>query len=155
MEKIKIYEKKVLKLTNVLVKETELIGDADFSLDVIGMENYIKSKGTIPIGPLVQKIVTQNDGNGNLNIKLFLLRQCKDYIQHIDQPYKMESVLRITNCLYTRFCDEESKVKYAYDKLVLFAHENDINLTNETYTVFVEQENDKLTADIFMEKKHD
>jgi hypothetical protein len=67
----------------------------------------------------------------------------------------MESVLRITDCLYTRFCDEESKVKHAYDKLNLFAYENDINLTNETFTVFVNQEDDKLTADIFMEKKHD
>ena len=155
MEKIKVYERKVLKLTNVLIKEIELIGNADFSLDVIGMENYIKSKGTIPIGPLVQKMIIKNDKRDNPNIRLFLLRQCKDYIQNIDKSYEMESVLRITDCLYARFCDEESKVKYAYDKLAIFAYENDINLTNETYTVFVTQEDDKLTADIFMEKKHD
>jgi hypothetical protein len=155
MEKIKFYENKVLKLNNVLIKEVELKESADFSLDVLGMENYIKSKGTVPIGPLTQKTVAENDRHGNPNIKLFLLRQSKDFIHHVESPYKMESVLRITDCLYARFCDEEKNIKYAYDKLGLFAYENDIVLKNETYAVFVNQTDDKLTADIFMERKHD
>ena len=63
MEKIKIHESKTLKLTNVLIKKVELVDDVDFPFEVLGMDNYIKTKGTISIGPIAQKMIVEYDEN--------------------------------------------------------------------------------------------
>ena len=63
MEKINIHESKTLKLTNVLIKKVELVDDVDFPFEVLGMDNYIKTKGTISIGPIAQKMIVEYDEN--------------------------------------------------------------------------------------------
>jgi len=53
--------------------------------------------------------------------------------------------------LYTRFIGKETKLKYAYDKLGVYAYENDIELKGSTYTVFVDEDGENFIADVFME----
>ncbi len=55
MKKIELSYNKTLKLANVLICELELTESNSFEHTVIQMENYIKSKGYMPIGPLIQK----------------------------------------------------------------------------------------------------
>ena len=55
MGKLQLHYDKTLKLTNALIKIIDLSEIDDFQNSVIQLENYIKSKGYNPIGPLIQK----------------------------------------------------------------------------------------------------
>ena len=46
-------------------------------------------------------------------------------------------------------------MKFAYDKIHLYGFENDIKLSDESYSVFVGQQDDTITVDVFVEKKSD
>lgn len=59
------------------------------------MENYIKSKGYQPIGPLVQYTGAQQNENGEPELVICMLRQANGFINHTEPPYIMESVLRV------------------------------------------------------------
>ena len=146
---------KTLKLTNVLTKS--LNEDDLNNLDAIveQIENYIKSKGSQPIGPLIQYTATLINEQGELDIVIKLLRQSSNFIQHVEPPYEMKSVIRVKNCMYVRYTGPESKLKFAYDKINLTAFEEDIELKGDSYTIFVDQDEDNIIADVFMEKANE
>ena len=146
---------KTLKLTNVLIAKmtAEDMQDMAFAEKT---ENYIKSKGYQPIGPIVQYTGVEQGENGEQELVVRMLRQANGYINHTESPYTMESVLRVPNCLYLRFIGPQEKLNIAYSKLTVYAYEEDIPLTGSSYTVFVNQlENEDIVADVFMEKAHD
>lgn len=154
MRKLEVHTNKILKLTNAVCYMLE---DNDFlSLDktVYQMENYIKSKGAMPIGPLIQCTEVQNDGGAEPKIQISLIRQVNTFINKLEAPYTIQSVLRVPNCLYIRFIGDESHIKFAYDKLNVFAYEQEIPLTGRTYTIFTSKSEDEFSADIFMEKAY-
>ncbi len=68
----------------------------------------------------------------------------------------MESILRVTDCMYCRYIGLEEKLKIAYDKIGVEAFEKDIELSEESYTVFVNsnEEEGTITADIFIPKNN-
>jgi len=53
-EKIKISDRKILKLTNVLIKEVDLEQIRDINKEVLQIENYLRNKGVQPLGPIIQ-----------------------------------------------------------------------------------------------------
>ena len=151
---IQLSMNKVLKLSNVLIARVD-IAEKDMNLGklAIQMENYIKSKGVTPIGPLIQRSSFYIDGEGKIDINFYLLRQANNFIHNVEIPYKMESIVRVPNCIYARYIGPEENLKFAYDKINVTAFEEDIVLSNENYTVFVDQEEDNIVADVFVEKK--
>ena len=154
MKSIQIGYNKTLKLTNVLVYKVDTDNnDDDFSSLVIKMENYIKTKGAVPIGPLIQKNSFTIDDEGQIDFQVFLMRQTNNFIHHIEEPYKMESILRVKNCMYAHYVGPEEKLKLAYDKINVTAFEEDIELSNESYTIFVDQQDDNIVVDVFVEKE--
>lgn len=151
IEKITIRENKTLKLRNVLsreLKEDELV-----HMDKVTymMENYIKSKGNSTIGPMVTYSSSLVDEHGNLTVKSKIMIQLRNKINKVENPYKIEEEVRVTNCLFARYNESEENLQYAYSKLELYAFENDINLKGDAYTVFVDNKDYKLVADVFME----
>jgi hypothetical protein len=150
-EKIIITNNKTLKLTNALIRKIKEDEYSEFGKIVVMMEDYIKAKGAQPLGPLIQHSSVEKDEQGQVEVHLSLIRQANKYINHIESPYTMESIIRIRNCLYSRFVGEESQMKYAYDKLWVTAYEEGIKLKGDNYTIFVESTEDQMTADIFME----
>ena len=42
-------------------------------------------------------------------------------------------------------------MQFAYQKLGVYAFENDIQLKGDSYTVFVKKEEENIVADVFME----
>lgn len=155
MKYFEISENKTLKLTNVLIKTLIEEDFENFEKSVEQMENYIKSKGYQPLGPLIQYTTTKVNENRELDVIIKLMRQVSNYINHVEPPYSMESVIRIKDCMYVRYTGPESKIKYAYDKINLTAFEEDIELKGDSYTVFVNQIDDNIVADIFMERAKD
>ena len=152
---IDVSQNKTLKLTNVLTTKVNIEENEDFNKIVLQMENYVKSKGAMPIGPLIQKTSYQIDEQGQLNLNIYLMRQADKFIHNIEDPYNMESVLRVRDCIYAHYVGPEEKLKIAYDKINVLAFEEEIELSNENYTIFVNQQDDELVADIFVEKKSD
>lgn len=117
MGKLQLHYDKTLKLTNALIKIIDLSEIDDFQNSVIQLENYIKSKGYNPIGPLTQKTRTEIDENGELQVKIYLIRQSNNYINHVEPPYQIKSIIRVNDCMYVRYNGEERKLKFAYDKI--------------------------------------
>lgn len=152
---IQLSTNKVLKLTNVLIQEMPIQESDQFTAIVYKMENYIKSKGAMPVGPLIQKTSYTVTEDGQLDVHIYLMRQANNFIHSVEKPYSMESVIRVCNCAYVRYTGPEEKLKFAYDKINLAAFENDFELSNENYTIFVDQQDDIIIADVFAEMKSD
>ena len=155
MPKIEFRENKILKLINVLsrkIPENEL-----FSQDkqIAMLQSWIKAKGYESMGPLI----TYSGGVKGVNsdntpiIDSRLMIQLKSSNVRLELPYHFEKEIRIENCLMARFFDDGEKLQFAISKLTLFAYENDIELTGETYIIFVNQEGNKVLADVFMPVK--
>lgn len=155
MGKINIYSSRTLKLTNVLILQYKIENkDMDFSIAIEQMQSFIRTKGAIQVGPFIQYTNSCINENEELEMDIKLMLQCNTYIHNIEQPYKMESILRIPNCMYCRYIGPEDKLNLAYDKLQIEAFENDIELKSASYVIFVDRnENDEtIIADVFMER---
>ena len=153
MGKLQVAYNKTLKMTNACVYQIQGEDFDNLNKIVYQMENYIRSKGAMPLGPLIQFTQVETDGNGEPNITIKFIRQASTFIVKTDPPYTMESVIRCPNCLFCRFTGEENDLHFAYDKLNLLAYEEDIPLTGRSYTVFTAKSEDDFSADVFLEKK--
>lgn len=71
-EKLKVSLKKTLKLTNVLYRELINVDLEKIEKEVELMDNYIKTKGANPIGPLIQRIDTIITEENAINIQVTL-----------------------------------------------------------------------------------
>ena len=163
---INIQSNKSLRLDNVLIKDIITMTaaatedgseDEDFSLglEVEKMTNEIKTKGANQIGPLVQYLGAIGNEDA-LEITVSLMLQADRYINDVAAPYRMEPVIQVKNCMYTRFTGAEEDMQFAYQKMQVTAYEEDIKLKGSSYTIFLDSDDDGIvTADIFMEKESD
>lgn len=152
MSKLTTSQSKTLKLTNVL-KQTYSIQDKDFNGNVAveQMKSYIRTKGFMQIGPLIQHLRTRLTENNELKFECSLMLQSSQFIEQVDSAYEMEAVVRVPNCMYCRYMGPQEKMKFAYDKIALEAFENDILLQGDSYTVYVDSDEEgNITADVFM-----
>ena len=150
-EKIVVRENKTLKLNNVLIREVSQNELVDINKISYMMDSYIKTKGNSTVGPMINYSSAEGDENGQVKIVIKLMIQLKNPIHNIDKPYEFKSQIRITNCLFGRFSEKEENLQFAYSKLQVHAFENDIKLKGDSYTVFVNKNEEKLVADVFME----
>ena len=141
MNEIKVAENKTLKLTNVLSHEVQPTEMGNMQLVLTQMQNFMKSNGAQPIGPLVQAITFTPDHQ----MKLILMQQATQFIPQMEQGYHMDAVLRVKNCLYAHYCGPMSQSQLAAS--------NEQTLTGDTYTIFVRQDDDDAVVDVFMEIK--
>ncbi|MBX4271773.1 hypothetical protein [Clostridium estertheticum] len=152
-EKIVVKENKILKLNNVLIREVSQNDIIDINKITYMMDSYIKSKGNTTVGPMINYSFVEGDENGEAKVTIKLMIQLKNSIHNIEKPYELKNQIRVTNCLFARFTEKEENIKFAYSKLILFAFENDIKLKGDSYTVFVNKNEDGIMADVFMELK--
>lgn len=153
MTKLQFHDNKVLKLTNVLKYKILLDEENfDFNVAIEQMQSYIRAKGAMQVGPLIQYTRTFLNENGELDMEIVMMLQCNNYIHSVESPYSMESVVRVPNALYCRYMGPESSLKFAYDKINVEAFEQDIKLADCNYTIFVDhnQEEDIMIADVFV-----
>jgi hypothetical protein len=150
-EKIVVRENKTLKLNNVLIREVSQNELVDINKISYMMDSYIKTKGNGTVGPMINYSGAEGDENGQIKLVIKLMVQLKNPIHNIDKPYEFKSQIRITNCLFGRFSEKEENLQFAYSKLQVHAFENDIKLKGDSYTVFVNKNEEKLVADVFME----
>ena len=151
MNEIKVAENKTLKLTNVLsrlVRPEEL---GNLPVILTQMQNFMKSNGAQPIGPLVQAVKM---GTGPDHVpELYMMQQATQFIGQMEQDYHMDAVLRVKNCLYAHYTGPMPESQLASYKLQVHAFENEQKLTGTSYTIYVNQDDDDAVIDVFMETK--
>lgn len=153
MGKIDISKNKCLKLTNVISALVEAENLVEFNALVDKINNYILSKGALPIGPIIQKTEYVVNDEGQMDVRFYLMRQSNNFIHSVELPYKIDSVIRVPDCMYARYIGPEETLKFAYDKISIIAFEEDIDLSTENYTILVDQQDDDIVADVFIQKK--
>ena len=87
MNEILVSESKTLKLTNVLSRRIMPEDFANINLIVTQMENFVRSHGAQPIGPLVQHILVTKGPKPEA--QMYLLRQANQMITRMDPQYHM------------------------------------------------------------------
>ena len=151
MNEIKVAENKTLKLTNVLsrlVRPEEL---GNLPVILTQMQNFMKSNGAQPIGPLVQAVKM---GTGPDHVpELYMMQQATQFIGQMEQDYHMDAILRVKNCLYAHYTGPMPESQLASYKLQVHAFENEQKLTGTSYTIYVNQDDDDAVIDVFMETK--
>ena len=151
MNEIKVAENKTLKLTNVLSRTLQPEELANLPVILTQMQNFMKSNGAQPIGPLVQGIKM---GTGPDHApELYMLQQATQLIPQMEPGYTMDAVLRVKGCLYAHYTGPLSHSQLASAKLQILAFENDLKLSGNTYTIYVNQDDDDAVVDVFMETK--
>lgn len=155
MPQIEFRENKVLKLTNVLSRKVPTSEIMNQDKQISMLMNWIQAKGYQTVGPLIMYStgITGVDAEGQPIIDSRSMIQLNTNNVRLELPYRFEKEVRIQNCLLARFNDEAEKLQFATSKLTLFAYENDLELTGETYIVLMEQHENKLLADVFMPLK--
>ena len=149
MNEIKVAENKTLKLTNVLSHEVQPTEMGNMQLVLTQMQNFMKSNGAQPIGPLVQAITFTPDHQ----MKFILMQQATQFIGKMEQDYHMDAILRVKNCLYAHYTGPMPESQLASYKLQVHAFENEQKLTGTSYTIYVNQDEDDAVVDVFMETK--
>lgn len=156
MNKLTISQNKTLKLINVL-KHKNLFqnGNSDMSALIDQMNSYIRVNGAMQIGPLIQYLKSDIDETGKMTMECQIMLQCNHPLTHVMFPYSMENIILVPNCMYCRYIGPKDKMNFAYDKIYLEAFEHDIKLRGDSYTIFVDEneEEEIVTVDIFMPKE--
>lgn len=153
MSVIPVSENKTLKLTNVLSRQIQPEEMQNLHLVVTQMQNYIKSHGAMPVGPLIQYTSVPLEADGAQQPKLYVMSQVNQMIVHLEPQYHMDALLRVKNCLYGHFVGPSEKLTLVYNKMNVVAYEQDIKLTGGTYTIYVKQDSDEMVTDVFMETR--
>lgn len=91
MKKLTVHENKTLKLANAISCKLEVCDFRELDKIVYQMENYIKSKGAIPIGPLIQCTEVNIDNTGDPILQVLLIHQSN--IFHIKTGYTLHDVI--------------------------------------------------------------
>lgn len=151
MKNIIIKEKKTLKLDNVIERRLNEEDLKTISPDKIItlLNTQLMSKGAKPVGPLIN----HTKAEGGHNYISFILQA--DRQVNVDSPYQFKSQQTIKNCLFARFEGLEFNIDYAYQKLNVYAYENNIELKPESYSVVTSPVDKKgeISVDIFMPVK--
>lgn len=155
MNKIELNYDKSLKLTNAVTVEIDTQQDENLALVADKLDNYIKAKGYMPVGPLIQYCGIKDDRENGAEVVMKFIRQSSQFINHTDEPYSCSSFLRVKNCMYARYIGPEESFHFAYDKINLAAFEDNIKLIGDSYTIYVNETADDVIIDVFMEKMAD
>ena len=151
MREIQVAENKTLKLTNVLARKIDASELGNLGVILTQMQNFIKSHSAMPVGPVIQCVKITSGPNPEPQI--YMMQQVNQLIPRLDPGYQMDALLRVRNCLYAHYTGPMSYSNLASQKLDIYAFEHEIETTGDSYTVYVNQDDDNGVLDVFMETK--
>lgn len=148
-----IYEGKTLKLNNVLSTHITMDELINRTVDkrVKLFNSYILNNNGKLKGPLVSR----NKILKNNMQKVSFFQQVQTPLD-AHPPYEFDEQIIVENCLFTRFEGKAYDADFAYHKIQVYAYEKGINLFGESYSVFLEEEQNKdnnVIIDIFFPVK--
>ena len=87
------------------------------------------------------------------DILLYFMQRPNHLVPRLDPGYQMDALLRVRNCLYAHYTGPMSYSNLASQKLDIYAFEHEIETTGDSYSVYVNQDDDNGVLDVFMETK--
>ncbi len=145
MNEIKCYINKVLRLEKVLSVKIDIEKEeSGCDIQVERMINYLNLKGAKQVGPLIQYLKSKAD-----NVEMYYMIQSNKYFEDVDVPYSSEEILKISNCIFAHYKGPGDKMNCVYEKIHVVAFENDLVLSGECYTVYIDLSDD-VVVDVFM-----
>ncbi|MCL2786334.1 MAG: hypothetical protein FWD81_03845 [Methanomassiliicoccaceae archaeon] len=149
-KEIEIVRGKTLKLKNVLSKEINSQDVSEMQKAMHMFQSYTKSKSLTTYGPLIIRSNIAFE-NGTLIQRSRMMIQVRETPDKVDSPYYFDELVRVENCVMARYRGDPNSVQMARGKISVYAFENDIQLKGDMYTVFVEQNENGIMADVFAE----
>ena len=151
MSKIELKDNKSLKLINVVYREFPINTFKEIGKYIQMMVNWIKSNKTDVMGPVIVHTYISNNDESRIGARLIM--QTKIKINKVDTLYKEVDEVKVSNCLYTHYDGPKEKSQFGSEKIFIYAFENGIELTSETYSVFLKETETDLAVDYFVPKK--
>ena len=146
---IEIRENKKLKLQNLISKELTDIEVLEFPKTLEMFRSFILARKLNPIGPIIThtKVAVENGISKRIiTISTQLSKTLEDVLNY---PYFFGKETIIDNCLYARFVGLENYSHLASYKLQVYAFETEKKLKGDMYTIFVGNNEEILTIDVF------
>ena len=149
MAKLEILENKKLVLKNVLKKELNGVQFEVLDEEINKFGLLLDKLSAQTFGPLVMKnggVNISEDGEMTMDYDLFV--QAHDYKQY-KGSFDVVDCMEVPNCVYVRFEGSPDDLQYAHSKLDLHFYENEIESTEEIYSIIVEETENHTVVDIF------
>jgi len=148
MEKVKILERKKLKLVNVLTKELRNIQLEQLDDAIKKFANFIDVSQIQTRGPLITKLNgTKISDIGEMTLDYDIMVQLVRKIEL--KGFVFYNTVVEPHCLYMHYEGVEEEFVYAQSKMNVHIWENDLIETGKEYNIYVENEDNKVTIDVF------
>jgi len=148
LEKIKIVEKKKLKLLNVLTKELRNIELENLDEEIKKFVNFLEVTKIQTKGPLITRLMgTKISDTGEITVDYDVMIQT---VRKIDfKEFAFHDAVMVSNCLYAHYEGTQEDFSYVQTKMGLYIWENNLIDLGEEYTVYLENDEHWLSADVF------
>lgn len=92
---------------------------------------------------------------GKIKLDRKLIMQCRGDFSKIPIGFERKESVKIGPCVHAQFAGKEENILRAYEKVSVYAYENEIELKKENYTVYVKQDGSDSTIDVFVPMEGD
>jgi hypothetical protein len=139
---------RTIVLENVAQSRPNSLRPDDVRRTAIALSRHIRTSGGAPIGPVIQRVVPQQDASGPDNQETTLLRQSSTPIVG-SAEVRVDDRIEVNGCVLARFRGDASDIDIISSKLSVFAYEQEIELDGTVYLVFVDDNGMDLSVDAF------
>ena len=80
-----------------------------------------------------------------------IMIQIREEPESLEPPYTFDGTIKLSNCILARYKGDPFNLQMAYSKIQVYAFENELELKDEIYSIFVKQDMNEITVDVFVE----
>lgn len=150
MKEIVITENKTLKLKNCIIRsclENELANTGKIKYM---FENYLKNKGLKQVGPNIVYSSLKFENDRPEILTSLLVQIDNDSKLVLDKPYIFEREVVVEKCIFAEFKGNIKYLPLAYQKMEVYAYENELVLKGDKYTIYLMEDFSNTVAHVFM-----
>ena len=148
VSEIKIQCGKFLALKETIT--VSLLGNpSETNATVNSSVSKLKACGVFVSGPPIIWAGARIDGD-KVILERKLILQCAGDMSRISTGFERKKATKIGPCIHARFIGDEQNLVRAFEKVSVYAYENEIELKKENYTVYVKNDGPVYTIDIFV-----
>ena len=141
---------KSLKLNNIISREIPVQDNDEIQRIMHMFNSYMKTKGLTPYGPMIILNSSLIENNTIIPVSKIMI-QIREEPESLEPPYVFDGTIKLSNCILARYRGDLFNLQMAYSKIQVYAFENELELKDEIYSIFVKQDLSEITVDIFVE----
>lgn len=141
---------KSLKLNNIISREIPVQDNDEIQRIMHMFNSYMKTKELTPYGPMIILNSSLIENNTVIPVSKIMI-QIKEEPDSLEHPYIFDGTIKLSNCILARYKGDLFNLQMAYSKIQVYAFENELELKDEIYSIFVKQDMNEIAVDIFVE----